>query len=155
MHKSPEITPRIPCNHARQSKGKMAMKLPHSKMTARRHWCGPSKRLTECLTHGQSHSRHTQEALEQLALLATQAWSNALPMAWNTVPHQHRQALREHDRLHPPLRAYQCYVAYVTSGYCAQSARRKHASLFWKIPLMYQGGSDSFIAPRDHNQSGR
>ena len=58
----------------------------------------------------------------------------------------------EHDALSPLPRAYQWAdgSAYVNHVELVRKARNAEMpSSFWTDPLMYQGGSDSFIAPRD------
>ncbi|HEV7317794.1 MAG TPA: fumarylacetoacetate hydrolase family protein [Ensifer sp.] len=58
----------------------------------------------------------------------------------------------EHDALSPLPRAYQWAdgSAYVNHVELVRKARNAEMpASFWTDPLMYQGGSDSFIAPRD------
>lgn len=58
----------------------------------------------------------------------------------------------EHDVLSPLPRAYQWAdgSAYVNHVELVRKARgAKMPETFWTEPLMYQGGSDSFLAPRD------
>lgn len=59
---------------------------------------------------------------------------------------------REHDALSPLPRAYQwadgsAYVNHVELVRRARGAEMPQS--FWTDPLIYQGGSDSFVAPRD------
>ncbi len=59
---------------------------------------------------------------------------------------------REHDALSPLPRAFQwadgsAYVNHVELVRQARGAEMPES--FWTDPLMYQGGSDSFLAPRD------
>jgi fumarylacetoacetate (FAA) hydrolase len=59
---------------------------------------------------------------------------------------------REHDALSPLPRAYQwadgsAYVNHVELVRRARGAPMPES--FWTDPLMYQGGSDTFVAPRD------
>ena len=59
---------------------------------------------------------------------------------------------REHDALSPLPRAYQwadgsAYVNHVELVRRARGAEMPES--FWTDPLMYQGGSDTFVAPRD------
>ena len=59
---------------------------------------------------------------------------------------------REHDALSPLPRAYQwadgsAYVNHVELVRRARGAEMPES--FWTEPLMYQGGSDTFVAPRD------
>eukprot|EP01034_Spumella_vulgaris_P014921 gene14921-19065_t len=58
----------------------------------------------------------------------------------------------EHDALSPLPRAYQWAdgSAYVNHVELVRKARNAEMpASFWTDPLIYQGGSDSFIAPRD------
>ena len=58
----------------------------------------------------------------------------------------------EHDALSPLPRAYQWAdgSAYVNHVELVRKARgAKMPETFWTDPLMYQGGSDTFLAPRD------
>ncbi len=58
----------------------------------------------------------------------------------------------EHDAMSPLPRAYQWAdgSAYVNHVELVRKARNAEMpATFWTEPLMYQGGSDSFIAPRD------
>src|SRR5690606_20876337 len=62
------------------------------------------------------------------------------------------QRFHEHDALSPLPRAYQwadgsAYVNHVELVRKARGADLPES--FWSDPLMYQGGSDSFLAPRD------
>jgi fumarylacetoacetate (FAA) hydrolase len=58
----------------------------------------------------------------------------------------------EHDAMSPLPRAYQWVdgSAYVNHVELVRQARNAEMpASFWTDPLMYQGGSDSFLAPRD------
>lgn len=62
------------------------------------------------------------------------------------------ERFHEHDALSPLPRAYQwadgsAYVNHVELVRRARNAEMPES--FWTDPLMYQGGSDSFLAPRD------
>ncbi|BCH34396.1 fumarylacetoacetate (FAA) hydrolase [Mesorhizobium sp. L-8-10] len=62
------------------------------------------------------------------------------------------ERFHEHDALSPLPRAYQwadgsAYVNHVELVRKARNAEMPES--FWTDPLMYQGGSDSFLAPRD------
>src|SRR5690606_2957659 len=62
------------------------------------------------------------------------------------------QRFHEHDALSPLPRAYQWAdgSAYVNHVELVRKARgAEMPATFWTDPLMYQGGSDSFIGPRD------
>ena len=59
---------------------------------------------------------------------------------------------REHEALSPLPRAYQWVdgSAYVNHVQLVRRARGvEMPASFWTDPLMYQGGSDSFLAPRE------
>ena len=63
-----------------------------------------------------------------------------------------RTRFREHEAMSPLPRAYQwadgsAYVNHVALVRQARGARI--AESFWSDPLMYQGGSDGFLGPRD------
>ncbi len=63
-----------------------------------------------------------------------------------------RQRFHEHDAMSPLPRAYQwadgsAYVNHVALVRKARAADMPDS--FWTDPLMYQGGSDSFLGPRD------
>ena len=62
------------------------------------------------------------------------------------------ERFREHDAMSPLPRAYQWAdgSAYVNHVELVRRARgTKLPESFWTDPLMYQGGSDSFLGPRD------
>lgn len=62
------------------------------------------------------------------------------------------QRFRENDALSPLPRAYQWAdgSAYVNHVELVRKARNAEMpASFWTDPLMYQGGSDTFLAPRD------
>src|SRR6187549_831431 len=63
-----------------------------------------------------------------------------------------RERFREHDAASPLPRAYQwadgsAYVNHVALVRQARGAEMPES--FWTDPLMYQGGSDGFLGPRD------
>src|ERR1700741_837152 len=63
-----------------------------------------------------------------------------------------RDRFREHDAASPLPRAYQwadgsAYVNHVALVRQARAAEMPES--FWSDPLMYQGGSDGFLGPRD------
>ncbi len=77
-----------------------------------------------------------------LELLATDLRNEAIP----------RERFHEHDAAAPLPRAYQwadgsAYVNHVALVRQARSAELPDS--FWHDPLMYQGGSDGFLGPRD------
>jgi len=108
-----------------------------------------SKDLTECSEV--SHIADTlQEALDNWPVLAPRLQRVADGVETGAQP---TQRFREHDALSPLPRAYQwadgsAYVNHVELVRKARGANMPPS--FWEDPLMYQGGSDSFIAPRDH-----
>ena len=62
------------------------------------------------------------------------------------------ERFREHDAMSPLPRAYQWAdgSAYVNHVQLVRKARKADMpETFWIDPLMYQGGSDSFLGPRD------
>ncbi len=81
-------------------------------------------------------------AAPRLAALATDLNHGAIP----------RERFHEHDCAAPLPRAYQwadgsAYVNHVALVRQARSAEMPDS--FWHDPLMYQGGSDGFLGPRD------
>lgn len=107
-----------------------------------------SKDLTKCSPVG--HIAETlQEALDNWKVLAPRLQRVADGLETGAQP---TQRFREHDALSPLPRAYQwadgsAYVNHVELVRKARGAEMPPS--FWEDPLMYQGGSDSFIAPRD------
>ncbi|MCR9238205.1 MAG: fumarylacetoacetate hydrolase family protein [Alphaproteobacteria bacterium] len=107
-----------------------------------------SKDLTQCSEV--SHIADTlQEALDNWPVLAPRLQRVADGVETGAQP---TQRFREHDALSPLPRAYQwadgsAYVNHVELVRKARGANMPPS--FWEDPLMYQGGSDSFIAPRD------
>ncbi|MCA1242745.1 fumarylacetoacetate hydrolase family protein [Stappia stellulata] len=82
------------------------------------------------------------KAAPKLATLAESLEHDAVPS----------MRFHEHDALSPLPRAYQwadgsAYVNHVELVRKARGAEMPPS--FWTDPLMYQGGSDSFLAPRD------
>ena len=82
------------------------------------------------------------EAAPRLAALAADLNHEAIP----------RQRFHERDAASPLPRAYQwadgsAYVNHVALVRQARGAEMPES--FWHDPLMYQGGSDAFLAPRD------
>ena len=78
----------------------------------------------------------------QLALLATDLEHEAIP----------RERFHERDAASPLPRAYQWAdgSAYVNHVELVRRARgAEMPASFWDDPLMYQGGSDGFLGPRD------
>jgi fumarylacetoacetate (FAA) hydrolase len=105
-------------------------------------------RLTYCTDA--SHIAPTLQA-------ALDDWDHVAPkleLLAESLSHEAVPTLRfhEHDALSPLPRAYQwadgsAYVNHVELVRKARGATMPDS--FWTDPLMYQGGSDSFLAPRD------
>ncbi|HHZ09567.1 MAG TPA: fumarylacetoacetate hydrolase family protein, partial [Rhizobiales bacterium] len=90
-----------------------------------------------------------QAALDDWARIAPHLEALAEGLEHGSVP---AQRFHEHDALSPLPRAYQwadgsAYVNHVELVRKARGAELPPS--FWTDPLMYQGGSDSFVAPRD------
>ena len=80
--------------------------------------------------------------LPDLQVLATDVRNQAIPL----------ERFHEHDAASPLPRAYQwadgsAYVNHVALVRQARAAEMPDS--FWHDPLMYQGGSDGFLGPRD------
>jgi fumarylacetoacetate (FAA) hydrolase len=80
--------------------------------------------------------------LPDLIVLATDVRNQAIPL----------ERFHEHDAASPLPRAYQwadgsAYVNHVALVRQARGAEMPET--FWHDPLMYQGGSDGFLSPRD------
>ena len=107
-----------------------------------------NRALTRCTEAG--HIAPTLQA-------ALDDWSNVQPKLATlaeSLEHDAVPSLRfhEHDALSPLPRAYQWAdgSAYVNHVELVRKARNAEMpASFWTDPLMYQGGSDSFLAPRD------
>jgi fumarylacetoacetate (FAA) hydrolase len=90
-----------------------------------------------------------QRVLDDWEHLAPALAALARDLELGAVP---SQPFREHDALSPLPRAYQwadgsAYVNHVELVRKARGAEMPQS--FWTDPLMYQGGSDNFLAPRD------
>lgn len=107
-----------------------------------------SKDLTTCTEV--SHIAETlQEALDNWSVLAPRLQRAAEGLETGAQP---TKRFREHDAMSPLPRAYQWAdgSAYVNHVELVRKARgAEMPASFWEDPLMYQGGSDAFIAPRD------
>ncbi|WP_420338293.1 fumarylacetoacetate hydrolase family protein [Roseibium sp.] len=105
-------------------------------------------RLTYCTDA--SHIAPTlQAALDNWDYVAPKLQVLAESLSHDAVP---TLRFHEHDALSPLPRAYQWAdgSAYVNHVELVRKARgAKMPESFWTDPLMYQGGSDTFIAPRD------
>jgi fumarylacetoacetate (FAA) hydrolase len=107
-----------------------------------------SRDLTRC-TDASSAARTLQEALDDWGRCEPRLQDLAIALENQAVP-----ADRFHERhCESPLpRAYQWAdgSAYVNHVELVRKARKAEMPKeFWTDPLMYQGGSDSFIGPRD------
>jgi fumarylacetoacetate (FAA) hydrolase len=90
-----------------------------------------------------------QDALDDWRRVAPHLEAMAEGLEHGSVP---AERFHEHDALSPLPRAYQWAdgSAYVNHVELVRKARNdKLPESFWTDPLMYQGGSDSFLAPRD------
>ena len=105
-------------------------------------------RLTYCTDA--SHIAPTlQSALDDWDKIAPKLSLLAESLSHEAVP---TIRFHEHDALSPLPRAYQwadgsAYVNHVELVRKARGAQMPES--FWTDPLMYQGGSDVFLAPRD------
>jgi len=90
-----------------------------------------------------------QAAIDDWAVCGPKLEALAESLEHGSVP---SERFHEHDALSPLPRAYQwadgsAYVNHVELVRKARGAEMPES--FWTDPLMYQGGSDSFLAPRD------
>ncbi|MGN6277933.1 MAG: fumarylacetoacetate hydrolase family protein [Sphingomonas sp.] len=90
-----------------------------------------------------------QAALDDWARIEPDLRNLATDLEHETIP---RERFHEHDAASPLPRAYQwadgsAYVNHVALVRQARNAEMPDS--FWHDPLMYQGGSDGFLAPRD------
>lgn len=90
-----------------------------------------------------------QAALDDWQRIAPHLESLAESLEHGSVP---SERFHEHEALSPLPRAYQwadgsAYVNHVELVRKSRGAELPES--FWTDPLMYQGGSDSFLAPRD------
>ncbi|EJN02225.1 fumarylacetoacetate hydrolase family protein [Phyllobacterium sp. YR531] len=90
-----------------------------------------------------------QSALDNWARIAPHLQSLATSLDHAAVP---TARFHEHEALSPLPRSYQwadgsAYVNHVELVRKARNAEMPES--FWTDPLMYQGGSDSFLSPRD------
>lgn len=94
-------------------------------------------------------ARTMQAALDDWARVSPHLEALAESLEHGAVP---AERFHEHDAMSPLPRAYQwadgsAYVNHVELVRKARGAEMPQS--FWEDPLMYQGGSDSFLAPRD------
>ena len=90
-----------------------------------------------------------QAALDEWEAIAPLLENLAIDLRNEAIP---RERFHEHDAASPLPRAYQwadgsAYVNHVALVRRARAAEMPDS--FWHDPLMYQGGSDGFLAPRD------
>ncbi|MEX0957464.1 MAG: fumarylacetoacetate hydrolase family protein [Rhizobiaceae bacterium] len=107
-----------------------------------------SRDLTRC-TDASFLVATLQDALDDWKRVAPHLEAMAEGLEHGSVP---AERFHEHDALSPLPRAYQWAdgSAYVNHVELVRKARNdKLPESFWSDPLMYQGGSDSFLAPRD------
>ena len=104
--------------------------------------------LTRC-TEATHIAPTLQAALDNWDKVAPKLEVLAESLSHDAVP---SLRFHEHDAMSPLPRAYQWAdgSAYVNHVELVRKARNAEMpSSFWTDPLMYQGGSDSFLAPRD------
>jgi fumarylacetoacetate (FAA) hydrolase len=107
-----------------------------------------NKALTRC-TEATHIAPTLQAALDTWAEVAPKLETLAESLEHDAVP---SLRFHEHDALSPLPRAFQWAdgSAYVNHVELVRKARgAEMPASFWTDPLMYQGGSDSFLAPRD------
>ncbi|MGB3813615.1 MAG: fumarylacetoacetate hydrolase family protein [Shinella sp.] len=107
-----------------------------------------SRDLTRCSEVGHI-ARSMQAALDDWAHVAQRLERVAEGLETGSQP---MMRFHEHDAASPLPRAYQwadgsAYVNHVELVRKARNAEMPES--FWSDPLMYQGGSDSFLGPRD------
>ncbi|QPB23529.1 fumarylacetoacetate hydrolase family protein [Rhizobium sp. 007] len=107
-----------------------------------------SKDLSQCSDVGHI-ARTLQAALDDWAYAAPRLAAVAEGLETGAQP---AMRFHEHDAASPLPRAYQWAdgSAYVNHVELVRKARNAEMpATFWTEPLMYQGGSDSFLGPRD------
>lgn len=90
-----------------------------------------------------------QAALDDWANMSLKLADRAEALQHGSVP---AERFHEHDAMSPLPRAYQWAdgSAYVNHVELVRKARNAEMpATFWSDPLMYQGGSDTFLGPRD------
>lgn len=102
-------------------------------------WCTDARHIAPTLQAALDNWDAAEPALRSLA---DELFREAIP----------RERFHEHDALSPLPRAFQwadgsAYVNHVELVRKARGAEMPES--FWEDPLMYQGGSDAFLAPRD------
>jgi len=107
-----------------------------------------SRDLTRC-TDASFLVPTLQAALDDWTRIAPHLEALAESLEHGAVP---SERFHEHDALSPLPRAYQWAdgSAYVNHVELVRKARgAEMPETFWSDPLMYQGGSDTFLGPRD------
>lgn len=107
-----------------------------------------SKDLTRC-TDASFLVPTLQAALDDWQRIAPHLYALSESLNHGAVP---SERFHEHDAMSPLPRAYQWAdgSAYVNHVELVRKARNAEMpETFWTDPLMYQGGSDSFLGPRD------
>ncbi|WP_417684902.1 fumarylacetoacetate hydrolase family protein [Roseibium sp.] len=107
-----------------------------------------NRELTRC-TEATHIAPTLQAALDNWEKVAPKLEVLAESLSHDAVP---SLRFHEHDAMSPLPRAYQWAdgSAYVNHVELVRKARNAEMpASFWTDPLMYQGGSDSFLAPRD------
>ena len=94
-------------------------------------------------------SKTLQAALDDWQRISPKLRALAIDLEHGVIP---RERFHEHDAASPLPRAYQwadgsAYVNHVALVRQARNAEMPDS--FWHDPLMYQGGSDGFLGPRD------
>ncbi len=107
-----------------------------------------SRDLTRCIA-ARPIAATLQAALDDWDFVAPRLAALARDLELGAVP---AERFHEHDALSPLPRAYQwadasAYVNHVELVRRARGAPMPES--FWTDPLIYQGGSDAFLAPRD------
>jgi fumarylacetoacetate (FAA) hydrolase len=102
-------------------------------------WCADAAHITPTL----------QSALDEWERIAPRLEALATDLEHDVIP---KERFHEHDAASPLPRAYQwadgsAYVNHVALVRQARGAEIPES--FWHDPLMYQGGSDGFLGPRD------
>jgi fumarylacetoacetate (FAA) hydrolase len=102
-------------------------------------WCADATRIAPTL----------QAALDDWARCEPELRSLSDELMRESIP---RERFHEHDAMSPLPRAFQWAdgSAYVNHVELVRKARGAEIpDSFWEDPLMYQGGSDAFLSPRD------
>ncbi|MGH6835930.1 MAG: fumarylacetoacetate hydrolase family protein [Methylocella sp.] len=90
-----------------------------------------------------------QDALDDWTRLSPRLEALATALATGSVP---RERFREHDALSPLPRAFQWIDGSAYLNHVELVRRARGAAMpqdLWTDPLLYQGGSDAFLAPRE------